>query len=177
MWSAHAVLSLALLLAYGLAAWLARRGRYPQIPPCRYPQLPPLPVTLFLFLDRSGVLGGIVHLAAFTLLNGMVLTGAARAAGWLAAPSFAALTLFMAASAVFWATAVPHGRRYQGPAYVRRYAAANAAALLLLVGAAALIWRADAANPGALRHALVWFDGALYFSVVFLGFPYLGEVP
>jgi hypothetical protein len=177
MWRTHLLLLGGLLGVYALTSLLVRHAIYPQLPPRLYPQLPPLAVTLFMFRDANGLLGALLHGAAFSILNFPLLIVPAPDAKILFFASLAAFTLLIALSMWFWGTSVGYGLRYQGLAYVLVYAAANAIALLLLAAAAIYLWDTYGVDPVALRKSLIWFNASLYLALLLVSFPYFGEVP
>jgi hypothetical protein len=162
---------------YALTALLVRHSLYPQFPPRIYPQLPPLAITLFLFLNSSGLVGGLFHGAAFSLFNLPLLISASTRASILFLPSFAVFTMLIVLSLWFWGTSIGYGLRYQGLSYVLVFAVANAIAFVLLTAAAIYLWQTYGSQPIVLREALVWFNAALYLALLLVFFPYFGEVP
>jgi hypothetical protein len=119
----------------------------------------------------------LFHGAAFSLLNLLLLISASTEVGILFLPSLVVLTTLIITSLGFWTTSVGYGLRYQGFAYVLVFALANAIVLGLLTGVAIYLWQAYGSQPIILRKALVWFNSALYLTVLFVCFPYFGEVP
>lgn len=174
----HLGLLAAVELVYAAVVVVTRSGRYPQIPPVLYPQLPPTAVTLFLFLDPTGVGGGVFHAVALTLLGLRVLRlgAVASSARRLLLPSFIAVGALAVLTALSWVTSVGYGLRYQGPRYTALYAVLDAAAILALVGAALRV-RRRAADGYPVARPLLWLHAGLYLALLLVLFPYLGEVP